>query len=390
MRPTEKLYEISSYIKEFDAEVLDCHESNGKYHIILDKTAFFPEGGGQRGDTGHIGNAVVSDTFEQDGIIIHVADKPIREGTVTCSIDWKIRFPKMQNHTGEHILSGIIYSLYGYNNVSFHMGEDYITLDTDGELSDDDIKRIEAIANQKVWDGHKVTITYPSAGELENINYRSKLDIKDNVRIVTIEDCDVCACCAPHVANTSEIGIIKIIDYMRYKGGMRLFAVCGAFAYKDYSSRVDDGKKLSSMLSLPVGEIYKGVEQLKNEMIRLKSDLTVVNGKIADMVIAGFTDTDKNICLFCNLDTNGMRKVVNEGMKKCKGICGIFSGDDQSGYKYIIGSETTDLRAMSKVLNSTLNGHGGGSARMIQGSVACSRTLIEDYFTELKLSDIKF
>lgn len=384
MRPTEKLYEISSYIKEFDAEVLECHESDGKYHIILDKTAFFPEGGGQRGDTGYIGNAVISDTFDQNGIITHVADKPLRHGNVACGIDWKIRFPKMQNHTGEHILSGIIYSLYGYNNVSFHMGEDYITLDTDGELSDDDIKRIESIANQKVWEGHRVTITYPSADELKSINYRSKLDIKDNVRIVTIEDCDVCACCAPHVANTSEIGIIKIIDHMRYKGGMRIFAVCGAFAYKDYSSRVDEEKKLSSMLSLPAAEICKGVEQLKNEIIRLKSEISDVNGKIAEIAIDSFKDTDENICLFYNLDTNGMRKVVNAGMKKCKGICGIFSGDDQSGYKYIIGSETTDLRAISKSINSALNGHGGGSARMIQGSVACARSLIEDYFFVLK------
>lgn len=384
MRPTEKLYEISSYIKEFDAEVLECHESDGKYHIILDKTAFFPEGGGQRGDTGHIGDEVISDTFEKDGIIMHVADKPLRQGFVTCSIDWKIRFPKMQNHTGEHILSGIIYSLYGYNNVSFHMGEDYITLDTDGELSDDDIKRIEAIANQKVWEGHRVTVTYPSAIELEKINYRSKLDIKDNVRIVTIEDCDVCACCAPHVANTSEIGIIKIIDHMRYKGGMRIFAVCGAFAYKDYSSRVDEEKKLSSMLSLPAAEICKGVEQLKNEIIRLKSEISDVNGKIAEIAIDSFKDTDENICLFYNLDTNSMRKVVNAGMKKCKGICGIFSGDDQIGYKYIVGSETIDLRAISKSINSVLNGRGGGSARMIQGSVACDRSLIEDYFSGLK------
>lgn len=384
MRPTEKLYEISSYIKEFDAEVLECHESDGKYHIILDKTAFFPEGGGQRGDTGYIGNAVISDTFDQNGIIIHVADKPLRHGDVACGIDWKIRFPKMQNHTGEHILSGIIYSLYGYNNVSFHMGEDYITLDTDGELSDDDIKRIEAIANQKVWEGHRVTVTYPSAIELEKINYRSKLDIKDNVRIVTIEDCDMCACCAPHVANTSEVGIIKIIDHMRYKGGMRLFAVCGAFAYKDYSSRVNEEKKISFMLSLPVAEICKGVEQLKNEIIRLKSEISDINGKVTEMVIDSFKDTDENICLFHNLDTNGMRKVVNVGMKKCKGICGIFSGDDQSGYKYIVGSETIDLRAISKSINSVLNGRGGGSARMIQGSVACDRSLIEDYFSGLK------
>ena len=198
--------------------VLSCEEKDDKYLITLDKTAFFPEGGGQYADKGSLSEANVLDVQIKDEIIYHLTDKPLNMGeTVTGEIDWDTRFSRMQNHTGEHIVSGVIHNLYGYNNVGFHMNDRFITLDTDGPLNEQDIAKIELEVNKVIYANKKINVVYPSADELSNYDYRSKLDITENVRLVEIEDTDLCACCAPHVAKTGEIGIIKIIGFIPYK-----------------------------------------------------------------------------------------------------------------------------------------------------------------------------
>ena len=219
---TEKLFYEDSHRTECVGKVLACEEKKDHYEIVLDQTVFFPEGGGQYADTGTLGEAKVLDVHEKQGVIYHWCDRPVEVGsTVVGQIQWEERFEKMQQHSGEHIVSGLVHEKFGYNNVGFHLGGDYCTMDFDGPITKDELKEIERLANEAVYQNLKIEVSYPSKEELKNMEYRSKIEIDGQVRIVTIPEYDVCACCAPHVKDTGEIGMIKLVNMINYKGGER-------------------------------------------------------------------------------------------------------------------------------------------------------------------------
>lgn len=387
MHVTEELYNISSYIKDFCATVLECKKDSDFYEIILDRTAFFPEGGGQRADTGCIGNVRVIDVQKRNGAIVHIAASPLNVGEAyDCQIDFDERFAKMQNHTAEHIMCGIIHSLYGYDNTGFHLGEGYMTFDIDGELSETQLSDVESRANKAVWKNLPVTVSYPTSEELGKSEYRSKLDLTENVRIVSVEGYDKCACCAPHVAKTGEIGIIKITDHLRYKGGTRIFAVCGSFALDDYTKRISVAKAISAKLSLPQEQIDLGVDRLQSEIISLKRELNTAKHRITLGIIDSLEKTSENIILFTELESSDMREIVNHGTSLTPGFCAVFSGNDADGYKYVIGSETLDLQKNASALNSAIDGRGGGSSQMLQGSTHSDRATVVSALSTLKLN----
>ena len=265
--PIIKLYENDSYIKNFSATVISCEEKDGAFLVVLDKTAFFPEGGGQDADKGVINGIEVFDVQIKDDIIYHKLEKNLEIGaTVECSIDWDTRFSRMQNHTGEHIVSGLINIIFGYNNVGFHMNDSLVTFDVDGPLTDDDIKLVEKKANQAIYANNSINAIYPTPEELDNYDYRSKLDITEGVRLVEIENTDLCACCAPHVAKTGEVGIIKIISYIPYKKGTRIEMLCGSLALEDYQNLHITNKAIMNMLS---ANALKHLIQLKEYKMNL-------------------------------------------------------------------------------------------------------------------------
>ncbi|MGN1080474.1 MAG: alanyl-tRNA editing protein, partial [Acutalibacteraceae bacterium] len=247
---TKRLFDLDSCIFEFNAEVISCEKQGDFFVTVLDKTAFFPEGGGQTGDTGYIGGTEISDTQEKDGIIYHYSKQPVEVSeNAYCKVDFRSRFCKMQNHTGEHIISGLVHSIFGYDNVGFHLGRNDMTMDYNGELSENDIDELETLANRAVYDNIPVFAEYPDKNELKSISYRSKLDLKEKVRIVTIPGIDCCACCAPHVKSTGSVGIIKITDFMRYKGGTRLHARCGFDGLAVFKSYQKSAEEISSLNS---------------------------------------------------------------------------------------------------------------------------------------------
>ena len=251
MKKTQLIYENDSYCAEFEATVLSCIENNGRYDVVLDRTAFFPEGGGQAADKGTIDGILVLDVQINDGVVIHSLESVCPIGkTVIGKLDWQTRFTRMQRHSGEHILSGTVHSLFGYNNVGFHMSETGMKIDFDGPLTQSDIDRVEKEVNFAVWKNLKVTAFYPTDEEIKNIEYRSKLDNIENLRLVEIEGVDCCACCAPHVARTGEIGLVKIIDSMPVKGGIRLTVLAGYEALCDYSMLNTLNKQLMKTLSV--------------------------------------------------------------------------------------------------------------------------------------------
>lgn len=371
---TEKLFYEDSYMQTFEADVLACERFDDNYKVELDKTAFFPEGGGQSGDRGFLNGIAVSDTWERDGIVYHIINQPISPGTrVSGEIDFKERFSKMQQHTGEHIISGIVCRRFGYNNVGFHLGSEVVTMDFDGGLNEDELSEIEFQANEIASSNRKVEISYPVKADLIKMEYRSKIEIEGQVRIVTIPGADVCACCAPHVKYTGEIGIIKIVDAQKYKGGTRVSMLCGFRALNDYRTKERNINQISVFLSAKPELAAEAVVRQKEELQLLKDRLIYFQGKYiedkVDRAPAGEEEKAGMLLFEEDLDSNMMRKYVNLASAKTDGICGCFVGNDQNGYRYVLGSEKLDVRKISAQMNRDLEGKGGGKPVMVQGSV---------------------
>lgn len=380
---TIKLYDQDSHCRAFSARVLTCQAAGeGRWQVTLDQTAFFPEGGGQPADQGTLGGAAVLDVQEVGDAILHTTDAPLSPGdTVQGELDWALRFGRMQCHSGEHVISGLAHSLFGCTNVGFHMGEDAVILDFDKELSPAQLREIEDRANAIITENRPVTAVYPDPDTLAGLDYRSKLDLTENVRIVTIEGCDVCACCAPHVKHTGEIGLVKLLDAMRHRGGIRIWMAAGKLALRDYQVKQENIAAISAALSVQQPQAAQGVQRLLGEMEGLKEALKAARQALVLEKARSLPETEGNLCLFQeDLDAGSLRALANAGMEKCSGICAVFTGSDQAGYRYVMGSRTVDLRAQAKAINAALGGKGGGQPTMIQGSVTAGREAILAYF----------
>lgn len=384
MDKTIRLFDQLPSESEFEARVLSClPDENGNYTVVLDKTLFFPEEGGQACDTGLLGGAEVIHVCEKERVIYHTVAEPLAEGSlVSGKIDFCERFRKMQNHTGEHIVSGLIFKNFGFSNVGFHLGKDIMTADFDGVLDAEQLLLIETLANRAVFECHAVRGYYPSTEELETLEYRSKLDLCENVRIVEIEGVDKCACCAPHVSNTGQVGLIKILECEKYKGGIRLYMKCGFDALDGYRAEYEQSRRISVAISARHDEVAHGVDRLLEDISSLKGEIAALKRSLMAYKLEKIEATDGNICIFedAGLDAVSLRNMANEIKKRCGGICAVFTGDDEGGYKYIIASATVDLRDHAKEINAAISGRGGGSSEMIQGSCAAKRAEIEEYF----------
>lgn len=377
---TRKLYYEDSHIKEFTAKVLSCEPAGDRWEVVLDQTAFFPGGGGQLPDTGTINSVRVIGGKEHGEAVIHYVDGPV-SGEVRCSLDWEKRHRRMQNHTGEHIISGIIHDRWGFENIGFHMGDDFITVDYSGELTMEQLREVEWEANLAVAANVPVLCAFPDADALAAMNYRSKKELQGAVRIVQVQGYDVCACCAPHVKLTGEVGIIKIYSAMRHRGGVRLTMLCGMDALEDYNDRCANITAISGMLSAKPMEVAKAVERVMQEQEQLKQKLTGLYRTLTAQKIAALCETEGNLVLFePDLDMPALRELINGAKEKCTGIAAGFIGSDEQGYNYILGSKTVDLRANGKTINAAIKGKGGGQKEMIQGTATATEAEIRKYF----------
>lgn len=378
---TEKLYYQDPYLFSFRATVRSCTESAKGFEVILDRSAFFPEEGGQYADSGLLGGINVIDVQEKDGEIVHLLESPIPVGCEAIGqIEERQRLRKMQNHTGEHIVSGLFHSLYGLNNVGFHLGNEDVTIDLSGELTRADLDRVEALANEAIWKNLPVLATFPSPDALSALEYRSKLDLTENVRIVTIPGYDVCACCAPHVRYTGEVGQIKLLDFARYKGGVRIHMLCGMDALDDYRLKYTSVAAISAKLTAPQAEVAEAVDRLSAELQEKKQQILALQSALADCLLDATPDAPETLIFFENrLDMPIRRKLINAAAEKCTRLAALFCGNDADGYTYLIGSATINLKEWSRTLHDTLGGRGGGSPTMIQGSLPVSRDKIEEF-----------
>ncbi len=369
---TEKLFYQDSHKSEFDAEVLDCEKTEDGYAVILDRTVFFPEGGGQYADPGTLNEEEVLDVQEKDGVIRHMTRRPLNAGTkVHGRINWEERFERMQQHTGEHIISGLVHKKFGYDNVGFHLGADYCTMDFNGPITPEQLREIEWEANKAVFENLDIQILYPSKEELRDLDYRSKIEIEGQVRIVHIPGYDMCACCAPHLSKTGEIGLIKLVNMDHYKGGERIYMLCGYRALRDYRIKEENVKKISSLLCVKEYEAAEAVEHLKEDQKRLKDQLTSVQQKMLRYrALEIEIDGPVTVVFDESLTGNAPREMMNLLLDRGASVCAVFAGSDDRGYRYVIGSRTEDVRHLGKRLNERFCGRGGGKPEMVQGSLS--------------------
>lgn len=396
---TELLYETEGMLTEFDAVVTEASSENGKNYVVLDRTAFFPEGGGQDADTGVLescdaGTVKVTDVRTVDGTVRHYTDGAIpKNSIVKGKIDSEARFSRMQCHGAEHLISGIIHNMFGYDNVGFHTTKEGYVIDISGPLSDAQIREVEERANRAVFENVPVTISFPTFEEAMDIDYRSKLDISDNIRLVTIEGYDVCACCAPHLSSTGRFGVIKIIDSMPHRGGMRLTMIAGMDAYRDYAMLHDDNAKIMKLLSAPRTAAAEFTKDLAGRMTGLKEEINELKKKITALETGAALDllakrdegdTSPYLVFSDCLDPVGLRELVNACTKKAPGIvCAFSGGDNAKRYIFAVGEDKKDrfdLLSLVADFNEKCCGKGGGSAVMAQGTCTMNRGLIESYF----------
>ena len=402
---TERLYEENAYLTGCGATVLavrrieetgPCEEdgdTGAAWEVILNRTVFFPESGGQSADTGWIfpaGNGSdrsgayrVTDVQIADGVIRHAvrADLPgLAAGDdVTLEIDWERRFGFMQNHTGEHILSGLMHSRYGFDNIGFHLSDHSVTVDVNGQLDEEEILALEREANEVIYRNAEVEVLYPSESELGQYVYRSKIEIEGQVRLVRIPGVDLCACCATHVKRTGEIGLIKIVRTVKFNGGMRLFILCGRRAFALVQRQQQCVEEVSHLTNRSRDEIGDGVKHLLDEIGSLKQKNRELEYRAAFLRLETVPAEQENVFLFAgDMDTIVQRSLVNRLCEEHSGICGVFCGDDGSGYRYIIGSRTGDSREVQKKLRDVLGAKGGGRPAMVQGSVSGTKASVED------------
>ena len=380
---TEKLYYIDAYIKTFSATVTACEPTASGYEITLDKTAFFPEEGGQYSDTGKIGGVAVTEVREADGVIYHKTAEPIPVGTtVECELDFDERFEKMQCHTAEHILSGVLHRLYGVENVGFHLGRDDVTLDVSRPLSWDELIRAEELVNRAIFENIEVVEVYPTPDELPTLEYRSKLDLTENVRIINIAGYDSCACCAPHVKRTGEIGSLKILDAVKLRGGMRITVTAGARCYRVMKLAFENLGAISRLLSVPKLECAEAVSRLHTASEEYKSELKDYKIQSTVREAESIPYSGGNLVhFFDGVDYDGLRAAVNVLSNRVDGIVVLLSATD-GGYKYVILKKGADLRQEIKGINSALSGRGGGNSDFAQGTFSATADEIKAYFTK--------
>lgn len=368
---TEKLFYQDAYLRETTAKVLECRQSKHGYEIVLDRTCFYPEGGGQPGDQGTINGIRVTDTHEKDGLVLHYTEEPIAVGTeVKAVIDWNRRFDLTQQHSGEHMVSGVVHRIYGYDNVGFHMGADMVTIDFSGELTEQQLREVEQEVNEKIWLDSPVKCWYPTPAELKEIPYRSKKELTGKVRIVEFPGADICACCGTHVAHTGEIGLVKILSVEKFHSGVRVEMLSGRRALQYLTAVQDQNRQISQLLSAKVMETAKAVKNLAAELENKRQQVTAMENAQFAALAEQYRDKG-DVCIKVDgLSADGVRRAAIAVQETCGGRAAIFSGDEESGYKYAVGQLQGDLRAWVKELNAALHGRGGGKPGFVQGSAA--------------------
>ncbi len=379
---TEKLYYQDQYMKEFTAAVLSCSSRpDGRYGVILDRTAFYPEGGGQPGDTGTLSGSAVLDTVEEDGEIVHICSSPFDAGNkVAGCINWDRRFDHMQQHTGEHIISGMICSELHCDNVGFHMGADTVTIDYNAPADLETILAIEKKANAYIMEDHPAHIFFPDSDELESLQYRSKKELEGDVRIVSFPGADMCACCGTHLSSSSQAVLVKVISVRKFHEGVRIELLCGRRAVDYLMTCWRQNSAIGRELSSPFDATPSAVVRVLEQTEHLKEKLALMEDENFTLTASGYAGAGDVCIIKETMETDSVRRLCEAVYSVCGGYCAVFSGDGNS-YRYSLMAPDDRLQDICRGINSALSGKGGGRNGLAQGSVSADESSIRQYFS---------
>ena len=377
---TEKLYYDDPFLTRFTGKVLSCQEEKKLWRVVLDRTAFYPEGGGQPADHGTLGGAAVCDTRERDGEIVHFCDRPLAVGEeAEGEIDFARRFDFMQQHSGEHIVSGILCGMFHCDNVGFHIGHDLVTIDFNAALTMDDVREVERRANRYIWEDHPLGVDYPSPAELEALEYRSKKALTGQVRIVSWPGADCCACCGTHVARSGQVGMVKLLSCQRFREGVRIELAAGGRALERFETIAGQNTRVSQLLSAKVTDTAAAVERMQKELYQLRGRVAALEEGDFARKAADYAGRGDVLLLEAGMSADSLRKLCGMVQESAGGRCAVFAGEGEV-WQYAVSQPDGDLRGFVKELNAALRGRGGGKPGFVQGSVQADREAIERFF----------
>lgn len=377
---TRKRYYEDSHLREFDARVLKCRQTDKGWEVVLDATAFYPEGGGQACDLGTLGDACVLHTREQGETVIHLCDRPLAAGeTVHGVIDWARRFDQMQQHSGEHILSGLIHEAFGYHNVGFHVGETCMEVDFDGMLTAEAVAELERKANEAVWQDLPIRCWYPEPEALPTVGYRSKKALPWPVRIVEVPGYDKCACCGVHVKHTGEIGLIKILSFAKFHQGTRLQMVCGGRALAYVCRVFEQNRQVSQAFSAQMTETAAAANRMNQALAAEKLRANNLERELFAQIAERYVNFGDVLLFRDGLNPNALRELAEAIAGVCGGTAAVFSGTD-GNYSLCLVSRQGEVKQLGAAIAAALKGRGGGRPGYFQGSVQATRREIENFF----------
>ena len=366
---TEKLYYADSFLTEFTARALSCEKTKNGWEVQLDRTAFYPEGGGQPSDHGTLGGAAVSDVRERDGVIYHTCDRALEVGSQAAgTIDFQRRFDFMQQHSGEHIVSGILCGRFHCDNVGFHIGHELVTIDFNAVLTAEDVQEVELLANRYIWEDHPIRVSWPSQAELDALHYRSKKALSGAVRIVTWPEADCCACCGTHVRSSGQVGCVKLISCQKFREGVRIEMAAGGRALAYCNAIAQQNSQVSQLLSAKPTATAAAVERVQKEQYTLRGRVTALEESDFARKAQLYAGAGDVLLVEGAMSAESIRKLCTAVQESAGGRCAVFAGEDGM-YQYAVSQPDGDLRALAKEINAALNGRGGGKPGFIQGSV---------------------
>ena len=380
---TKKLFYVNPHLSRFSARVLSCEETEKGFEVILEETAFYPEGGGQAADTGILGGVRVLDVRERGDAIVHFCDSSLTAGdTVEGIIDYDLRFDRMQQHTGEHIVSGLINARWGWHNTGFHMGTESTTIDFDGVIPAEELPVIEALANEAVWKNLAVNCWVPSPEELPSVTYRTKRALPWPVRIVQVPGYDSCACCGTHVTHTGEVGLIKLFSAVPFRGGTRIEMACGKRALAILNSAYEQNRQVSQAFSAKIQETGEAARKMNEVLAAQKYRITGLEKQIFAGIATSYAGKGDVLHFEEGIDNVAVRELADAIAEHCGGTAAVFSGSDEAGYAFCLVTRTGDLRQQVKDMTRALNGRGGGKPICQQGRVQAVKAEIEAFFSK--------
>ena len=378
---TEKLYYKDCHLKQFQSQVTACSKCEKGYEVILKETAFYPEGGGQACDLGTLDGVRVLDVRERSEEVVHLCEGALETGsTVEGIIDYERRFDLMQQHTGEHIVSGIIHRRYGYHNVGFHMGSELTEIDFDGVVPAEDLPLIEQEANMSLWANLTVRCWYPSEEELPNVFYRTKKALPWPVRIVQVPGFDSCACCGIHVEKTGEVGLVKLFSVMGLRGGCRIEMSCGKRALALLNQAFDQNRLVSQAFSAKWQETGDAARKMNEALTNEKYRAAQLQKRIFETIAKGYAGSGPVLHFEPALESAEIRMLADAIADTCAGRAIVFSGTEETGYAFAMVTREGDLRTLGKAMTAALGGRGGGKLGFQQGRVAATRQQIIEFF----------